>query len=180
MRLKKLLWGIAWIPFIVIKLVLSLLGLFIVPVSLWYFNSHNRWPKVFWLWYNDQEGCPDWWFKYADRKGGLIAKIPEFWWFAIRNPVNNFRYLFHDYPKEVLGWETNWDSEGVMEALQMLAAGQAMAYRWVWYGWKAGYRRVWLNSSGRYSEIWFGWKLGSDVPGLGFTWQIRLKRPIGN
>ena len=45
--------------------------------------------------------------------------------------------------------------------------------------WKAGYRRVWLNKDGTYGEIWLGWKLGSPVPGLGFTTQIRLKQAVG-
>jgi hypothetical protein len=72
------------------------------------------------------------------------------------------------------GWTSN-----AMEAADLIAAGKKVARRWRWTGWKAGYRRVWLTGATTYSEFWVGWKLGSSVPGLGFTVQARFNRRIG-
>ena len=66
-----------------------------------------------------------------------------------------------------------------MEADALIGPKVSTASRWVTYKWMASYRRVWLGKEGKYSEIWFGWKLGSPVPGLGFTVQIRINRDIG-
>lgn len=158
------------------------LGFIAVPLALHIcsYEPHKDrrevWPDLLWLWGNDQEGPPDWWDN-GERK------FAAFQWYATRNPVNNFRYLFKD-PVSV-NVATNWfhgGSSGVvvpMEAAFLREAGQAVAWRWLWAGPYAGYRRVWLNGQDRYSEIWFGWKLGSTVPGLGFTGQVRPKRKIG-
>ena len=116
------------------------------------------------------KGAPDY--------GNFIAKrFPRFWWLAIRNPIGNFRFLFKDRVPTV---ESNWNDAKPMEAAEMVKADQAVAYRWAWSGPYCGYRRVWLNKKqNTYSEIWFGWKVGSKVPGLGFTTQVRLNREIG-
>jgi len=148
------------------------LGLVMVPFAL----SRDSWPKYLWLWCNDEEGCPDWWLNVADGKGGFIGKFPRFWWYAVRNPVNNFRFIFKDRTAEL---DTNWFDPKPMEAANLLEAGQAMAYRWAYAGPFAGYRQVWLNSSDKYSEFWIGWKVSSIVSGLGFTFQYRRKRQIG-
>lgn len=171
--MKKLLYILSWIPFILLKLVLAILGLVAVPLAL----QFKTWPKLFWVWSNDEEGCPDWWLRSAWLRGGFISKFPKFWWYAVRNPVNNFRYIFKDIknPKT----ETDWDFGIPMESKELLLSGKDSAYRWTFSGWKAGYRKIWITKDEKYSEIWFGWKLGSSVPGLGFTTQVRLNRKIG-
>lgn len=156
---RKVLFVLSWIPFLLIKLVLALLGLVVVPIALWRKADMTKLP----VWGN-REGVLSFW------------KGSDFWWYAIRNPVNNLRFCFQD-PEEFYS-ETNWSMDS-MEAAEMQEAGQAMAYYWRWSGWKSCYRRVWLNDNLHYSEIWFGWKIGSSVPGLGFTSQVRLKRDIG-
>lgn len=181
---KKVFYCASWIPFFILKLCLAILGLVAVPMALGtrYVTiedyDEDHWPDLFWIWGNDEEGVPEWWFVRANQEW-YTRYWPRFWWYAIRNPVNNFRFLFEDYSIDQVGVETNWDFDAPMEATQMMLLGQASAFRWVWKGWKAGFRRVWLNNTQQYSEIWFGWKLGSHVPGLGFTAQVRLKRPIG-
>jgi len=181
------LLAILWIPFILIMTFPFVMvwpfvdlawwqaffpvGLFFLGLPIvWYAiknysTQSNAWPKVFTLWGNKEEGYPLW----AEQQG-----ISAWWWYAIRNPVNNKRYVFKEKkaPK-VYGWQ------GPMEAQDLIREGVGTATRWTHSGWKVGYRKVWLEGNDKYSEVWGGWKLGSDVPGLGFTMQVRLKRKIG-
>lgn len=179
----KVLYILSWIPISLIKISLAVLGLLAVPLALhacaYKHNMPHRdvWPDILWIWGNQEEGPPRWWqIDASGSKNPLVRWFPNFWWYAIRNPVNNMRYIFDDREGNL---KTNWYEDIPMEAHQMLAVGQQMAFQWVWNGPFAGYRRVWLNGQDRYSEIWFGWKVGSGVPGLGFTTQVRLKRKIG-
>ena len=182
--MSKLPFMLLWIPFLIIYPVLIVAGLIVVPLALLTQHltldepDYKHWPSAFWLWGNDEENVPEWWFVRANQEWH-IKPWPRFWWYAIRNPVNNARFLFNDTTPDQLHVETNWQDGWSMEAPQMLRIGQGMAYRWVRHGWKAGYRRVWLNGADKYSEFWIGWKLGSPVPGLGFTFQYRRKRLIG-
>lgn len=183
---KKGLYILSWVPMTLIHWALILLGLIVVPLGLLMQHmSLNRsepdkghWPTVLWLWGNDEEWVPAWWL-YDAREHWYTRYVPRFWWLAIRNPVNNFRFLFED---REANRETDWDLEhlGVpMEAPHMINAGYRSAYEWAWSGPYAGYRRVWLQGEDTYSELWIGWKVGSSVPGLGFTTQLRRKREIG-
>ena len=161
----KALHILSWIPIGLIKIALALLGLFVVPIALLF----NGWPRLLWLWGNDEESPPQWFYS-------LGRPFPDWWWYAIRNPVNNTRFIFKD---RAARYETNWSIRGPMEAQQLIDAGQVMAYRWASNGPFAGYRRVWLNGQDKYSEIWFGWKVSSIVPGMGFTMQWRRKVRVG-
>ncbi len=172
MRIKDVLSVVLWVPFIALKLALMIIGLVAVP-----FGIALDWRGPLWLWGNDEEGCPDWWLRRAKTENIVAKTFPCWWWYAVRNPVGNLRFLF----KEPRAYNeiTNWPPTAPMEAPQMINVGQGMAFRWRRAGFKSGYRRVWLNGRDKYSEIWFGWKLGSSVPGLGFALQVRLKRPVG-
>ena len=89
-----------------------------------------------------------------------------------------------------------------MEAQELLDNNVNKAYLWRWNGPFASFRIVWLNgfvpeedvgeepfivpkhlinmaTADSYNEFWIGWKVGSTVPGMGFTLQLRLKREIG-
>lgn len=145
-----------------------------VPLCLKFANGEFK--GIFWLWGNDEEGVPEWWMMRAKRVGGIRAKLPNWWWYAIRNPVNNFRFLFDDREAKR---ETNWNFDLPMEPQNLLDAGLSSAYMWSYSGIFASYRLVWLGEKGKYSEFWIGWKVGSPVPGMGFTTQLRLKRDIG-
>lgn len=172
-----LIWpfvDLGWLALAPVGLVF--LGLVLVPVAL----AFDTWPKLLWLWGNDEEQPPLWFMK----KG---RPCPTWWWYAIRNPVNNLRFVFADLAPVMTG---NWVQDS-MEARDLIKAGRIMAYRWAWRGPFAGYRRVWLKDAENwslsrdhpvpthYSEIWFGWKVGSTVPGMGFTTQVRLNREVG-
>jgi len=180
-RLQKGLHILSWIPLTLIIGVLWAIGLVAVPLALVLSEGDHKdqWPDFLWIWGNDEEQCPDWWYAVAKNKSWFIKTFPAFWWYAMRNVVNNHRFLLDDRDPEV---ETNWRREWAsqpMEASEMRDAGQTMTYKWSWSGPFAGYRRVWLKSSGLYSEFWVGWKVGSGVPGLGFTIQPRFNRVIG-
>lgn len=150
------------------------LGVVFVPIAIATRGQQSEdWPFIFWLWGNDEEGCPDWWFRVAENKGGFIAKFPAFWWYAVRNPVNNRRFIFKDREAKIDGWE------GPMEAQNLIDAGVKSATRWAYSGFFAGYRRVWLKKDNKYGEFWIGWKVGSTVPGLAFTMQLRRNAEIG-
>lgn len=166
---------------------LRFLGVVMVPLGL--VLTRGKMNGIFWLWGNDEEGCPDRWLdkmakltinpddewhqRAVDR---LRRMFPRFWWYAIRNSLGNFRFLFKDYPLDECYVHTNWVINQPMEAKQMRIAGVRKAWMWVAKGWKAGYRVVWLEGHDRYSERWYGWKVGGEtVPGCGFTWQRRTR-----
>jgi len=171
--LLKLFYILTWLVLVPLHLVLILMGLVIVPFSL----AMMKWPPVFWLWYNDEEGCPAWWIHTSVNSNFIAKTFPRFWWFAIRNPINNFRYIFKD--RKATKMESNWSLIEPMEAPQLIKKDQKTAYRWLANGIFAGYRRVWLHSTTKYSEFWIGWKINSKVPGMGFTLQLRLYRDVG-
>jgi hypothetical protein len=130
--------------------------------------------KTFPLYGNKEEGYPEWFDRYV-QNFWYKKLFPRWWWYSIRNPLNNMRFLFDDDKEfKIEGWQ-----EQSMEAHNLIIAGVTSATRWSYRGGMAGWRRVWLNGDDKYSEVWFGWKVGSTVPGLGFATQVRLKRDIG-
>lgn len=169
--ITKLLHIIQWIVVITLMLPFMILGAFtIVPLALLFKVDMKKLP----IWGNKEEGYPEWFDRYV--QDFWYKKIfPRWWWYVIRNPLNNMRFLFDDSKSfDIEGWEPQ-----SMEAHDLIIAGVTSASRWSYRGMTAGYRRVWLNDIDTYSEIWFGWKVGSTVPGMGFATQMRLKRDIG-
>jgi hypothetical protein len=189
-KLLKLFYVISWLPALLAKLILAILGIIAVPLAL-PFGSQERWeekkhyfPKLFFIWDNKEEGYPAWWPKYIARQEPdstgrkivqfLREKMPRFWWFAVRNPVNGFRYIFKDREAKFEGWQSK-----EMEAHNLIEAGVTHASRWAYSGVFAGYRSIKLNGDGTYNEFWIGWKVGSDVEGMGLTLQNRKDVKIG-
>ena len=188
--IKKWFYVLSWIPALLAKLLLAIIGLLAVMIAL-PFGSQEKWdkkghyfPKIFFIWDNKEEGCPNWWFKYIERQvpdstGEKIVqfcreKAPRYWWFAVRNPVNGFRYIFKDREAKFEGWQSK-----EMEAHDLIEAGVTSASRWAYSGLFAGYRAVKLNDDGTYNEFWIGWKVGSDIDGMGLTLQNRKYVKIG-
>ena len=186
----KLLHVVSWIPWLLLKLVLGIIGLIAIPIAL-PFGSQEKWektkgyfPKIFFIWDNKEEGYPAWWPKYIARQVPdstgekvvqfLREKMPRFWWFGIRNAVNGFRYMFKDREAKFEGWQSK-----DMEAHDLIEAGVMSASRWAYSGIFAGYRAVKLNGDGTYNEFWIGWKVGSDIDGMGLTLQNRKNVEIG-
>ena len=171
-----------WIPMAAVKVIAVLLGFIMVPLAL--LTRHmtldndtdreKHWPDIFWLWGNDEEGYPDWWKDKAKKKW-WTRYWPQFWWYTVQNPANNLRFVFKD---RLVTYSGDWP-KAAMEAKAIVAAGKTSATRWARGGPFVGYRRIWIHSNDKYTEVWFGFKVGSIVPGLGFTTQFRPKREIG-
>ena len=166
-KFKKFGYILSWIPMILLKLSLALLGLPIIAIAIKRWGSDSDdWPRLLAVWSNEEDGYPMW----AEKDG-----IGPWTWYAIRNPVNGLRYWFEDpIIFNVEGWQHN-----SMEAMDLIDARVDSAYYWRYKGAFAGYRKIWLNDDGTYNEFWIGWKVGSVVPGLGFTLQYRPHRTIG-
>ena len=95
---------IGWLVRAVIVWILTIMGLFIVPIALLFPNggtsvSDGRpiivLPDWAWLWSNDFDGASGdkrgWWNEHAPFGLGSKHFLSKFWWLAIRNPVNNLR-----------------------------------------------------------------------------------------
>lgn len=184
--LTKFLHMIQWFVVILITIPFILLGaLVVIPLALLFKADMRTLP----IWGNREEGYPAWFDVYV--QDYWYKKIfPRWWWFSFRNSLNNARFFFDDSkPYDVDGWQP-----ASMEAHDLMIANIRSASRWSYRGITAGWRRVWLTtvkkdiklykwvlvSAGEYyNELWFGWKVGSSVPGMGFTTQVRLYRDIG-
>lgn len=155
---------VVWPIFAVISLALRLLGLIVVPIALALKGRHsNNWPKVFWLWGNDEEGCPKWWLELAEDKWYTKA-FPCFWWYAIRNAVNNFRFTFLKEP----------------DTLHEISSGDVerdpgFQWRYRYGGWMDSLRITWgdVHPQDGKDEIYLGFKIGSSIGGVSFTAQAR-------
>ena len=146
----NLLSVILWIPAITLKIMLAIIGLVVVPFTkpdnvIYGNNEHPTPPK----WFRPE------WSEWAR----------DYWWRAIRNPVNNLRYFMDEPPIDELHGVQNCD-------VAVRTDGQTSAWRFV--------------RGGKYSEFWYvkrvgdeffefriGWKF-SGVPGFGPTIQFRL------
>lgn len=71
-----------------IRSILVLLGFVVVPIA-FYFRIGARFPKTFWLWDNQENGIfgPPWFHR------GYYDFWTCFKWCALRNPVNNLRFI---------------------------------------------------------------------------------------
>jgi len=183
-KFRALLYILSWIPVGAINFLLLLVGIPIVAIlSFWPMKS---WPRLTWIWQNDGDATdpvlgasvghdvPVWYYKKYGPKGeGWSAYRLRFAYMAIRNPVNNHRFLF----TEPESFKSSGDPDAFdMEGHLLEKRGIRSASGWRWSGFFAGYKRTWLKGPGKYSEFYIGWKIGSAVPGLGFTLQLRFNR----
>jgi len=182
-KFRGALYIASWIPVGIVNIVLWILG---VPIVAWYArDAMDTWPRWTWIWQNDGDASDPklgasghdvpWWYykKYGPEGEGWSPWRLRFAYMAIRNPVNNHRFLFED----VTSWRVSGDARAFdTEGSDLVRLGIHSAAGWRYTGWIAGFKRTWLNSSSKYSEFYIGWKVGSGVPGLGFTFQLRLKR----
>lgn len=102
-----------WSLILVIRIPATILGLVIVPIGLLFkvesninqpfsiYNTDRYWwhvglPKLFYLWSNARDGLK------GDKRGWYDAHtyfknsdsfLSQWWWGAIRNPVNNMRFI---------------------------------------------------------------------------------------
>jgi len=176
------LWRYPWVVvqflffIILIKVILQFIG-FIVCIPFCWKDSRD-WPKFLSIWAHRDGGDPEWWIvrDYHVRIHTWKYKFKHewsrrYWYSAWRNSVAGFKYLQKDTEKYKT-YGTWFDTD--MEYKDLKEANVTSAIRWRTYGWRDGIRWVKIYPEERkYREIWFGWKIGSPVPGLGFSSQIR-------
>ncbi len=110
-----------YIPlFILIQIaamILALIGLPICAVLAYGNFSHDyahtgkfHWPQWAWLWDNDEDGTfPEWY--HTTHPEWSLART-EFMWTALRNSVNNFRFVPGVSKKGRPMWIRNWTIRG--------------------------------------------------------------------
>lgn len=151
MSIKGLITIILWIPALAIKLLLALIGLVAVPLT----KPSNP------IWGNNEHPVPPHWFMPEKKE-----KLRDYVWRAIRNPVNNVRYLFEQPEPSIVS--------GVMDPDDAVRSGTVKsAARWIRSG---VYSEYWyLRRKGdKFFEFRIGWKF-SDVPGFAPTLQLGLR-----
>jgi hypothetical protein len=73
-------------------------------------NGAYHWPWAFWLWDNAEDGtCPTWYRKAHPTRSDATN---EFIWTALRNSVNNLRYVRGVSAKGRPLWLYNWTIRG--------------------------------------------------------------------
>ena len=152
--MKNVISALLWIPAALVKLILFVVGLVLVPFTspyhpIWGNEEHPYAPQWF---------KPDWPFK-----------LRQYWWRAIRNPVNNIRFLFEDIRLGDLEEQKGVPSPD--KAVREL--GRDSAWRWRRYKYFSEYMYMRRTGYKKYFEFRIGWKIASPVPGLGFTIQLR-------
>ena len=103
-----------WLFILLIRIPLILIGLFIVPIGICFnkvdyssarrftkYNTDRKWvlvtlPDWLWIWSNDEDGAlgdkRGWWD--ANCKSGYSRDfLSKYVWLALRNPVNNMRFV---------------------------------------------------------------------------------------
>lgn len=144
-----------WVPSLAIKLALAVTGLAVVPFTHPYKNP---------VWGNREHPVPPGWFMPEDADW-----IRDYVWRAIRNPVNNLRYLFDEPKAEIIGGDANPDvvvrKMGYESSLRYMRAGIFSEFWYLRYS----------ERFDRYFEFRIGWKF-SGVPGFAPTIQLRFGR----
>lgn len=154
-----LLTPLIWAVFGAIKIALLFAGLVAVPLT---FIA----PKLFWLYGNDEPG-----FRNED-----FDSIWALLWDRIgRNPIGNLKYLMEKIfgdPDEYKQWGVERHEKGTSDPME---AGDKFQWRARQSGLLTSIRATWGKPDGSKgkNEIYFGFKLGSNVPGIGFTTQVR-------
>jgi len=152
---------VVWPLFLLAKVVLFCVGLIAAPLRIL-----TDW-KILWLWGNDERG-----FRNEDFES-LRALL---WDRMIRNSSGNAKYAL----ETVFGDSKEFHQRGnvpqtsLHEKDPMENPGFKWRYRRV--GVLESFRVTWgkrRNKKGK-KEIYGGFKIGSNVPGFGFTFQMRI------
>lgn len=151
-QLVKNLVSIAlWIPALLFRLVLIVVGLFVVP-----FTDPETHP----IYGNREDPVPRSWFM-----PGKPEWLRDYCWRALRNPTNNLRYMIEE--PEVDAWYGDPDPDAATRKYDRKSAwrfSRAKLFSEFWYQRKC--------RDGEFFEFRFGWKF-SNVPGFGMTYQLR-------
>lgn len=149
-----------WAPALAVKLALAAIGLIAVPFTHPYKNP---------IYGNREHPVPPSWFMPEDADW-----IRDYVWRAIRNPVNNLRYIFERFEPEDGTVGVGWGHENPDHIVRNWR--RTPAWRFLRCGL---FSEFWfLHYSvhfDRYFEFRIGWKF-SGVPGFAPTIQLRFGR----
>ena len=182
------LWALAAL----VRFPLAVLGFVVVPVALRFSETvygplgdeHERLPRWAWLWDNDEDGIdgPPWYRNGYALKHPVAKHFPRFWWLAVRNPVNNLRFV---RPFMMVVDSRKVDYIG--DRFRSFSIHTARTHRraiWflAWQGWRAGFWLIRPRDDGTHLRIRIGWKVtpwdsyepveGRTV-GVGFQFMLR-------
>jgi hypothetical protein len=123
-----------WTVLALIRLPMTILGLFVVLVALPFAKEHdharlkvtwNEWtlirlPRWAWLWDNERDGAMGdtrgrFWFKQAPKFLGDNTFLKQYWWMAIRNPCNNFSRFMRPNGVDVRTLEITYKGDYVVK-----------------------------------------------------------------
>lgn len=182
---------ITWILYTILYVILIGLGHLIIPILLLIraYGPHFSWrysqiyqgfkPKwLFYLWSNEGDGLfpPEYEARYPDWSFFFRAWM----WSAVRNPVNNLRFIPFLNCK-IDPAKVKWIGSLGQNA-QLYEPNEKRTYWFFcWCGWYSNLRRLYLHR-GRLKEFWIGWRIWpNDIHGVteyrkhsaGFTLQWR-------
>ena len=91
---KILAWTTWFVSYFLIRLPLIIAGFILFPIM--YYTRDKKTDKLakfFWLWDNEEDGIygADFWIK---KYNGVRDFKTAYMWSAVRNPVNNMRFIF--------------------------------------------------------------------------------------
>jgi hypothetical protein len=136
-----------WVPALLLRLVLIVLGLVMVAVSL--LINDEVTPKAL-RWFGRVEEIPGWW------------KGSSYWWMAIRNPTGGVRF---EQPT----------AEKLPNPDRIVFNGQQRsATRWMRHGLKSEWWFLTRVNDETYFEFRIGWKYSGKLVKFSPTMQVRL------
>ena len=142
--------AIAWVPVIILKVILILIGLPLLAI-------------VFWL----DKDIPS-----LYRQG--VGRPLTWWELAIRNPVGGFGFiLLGRYPKRP------YTIHQLGEVLEATEGSKRFQWRIRYKGILMSFRALWIYNASKYGEVYIGWKLGSSPDELDFALSFRPYAQIG-
>lgn len=178
-----------WISMFVLRTILIVLGHIMIPIAMLFKAYEVRQSKfydkkiltwtwdIMYLWGNEEDGIdggPGYPFN-----GETWSQTRKIWtWTAVRNPVNNLRFVRpfsfkYDNVKDIKWIGTEPDA---------LKHQKVPNYYFASYKFYSCFRVHWTGSDGKLKEFWVGWKIRPSnaitgvspyqVPGVGFTSQI--------
>lgn len=185
-----------WVLLLLMRVVLILLGLVVVPLALPFrdwgkSDSDGRGitvlPRWAWLWSNDFDGSTGdkrgWWASHTPFGLSTHHWFSQFWWLAIRNPVNNLRKTrFGSCPVSgcFIYWSGDFkvrDKKGGQGTRMTMAKHRVTGKKWY------GFYMVHEWSDTRAFVVRLGFKIepwheNGDEPPKGFTFKINPWKAI--
>jgi hypothetical protein len=194
-----------WTVLALIRIPLMFLGLFVVPVALLFktesslkdpfteYNTGRSWwlvslPRWAWIWGNDREGAKGdrrgYWDANGIVWGGSDQFLNQWWWLAVRNPVNNMRFTrglsvnMREAKTRVLaGQQYVHDSRGVYGWQFLRADDQRFHYYSYYIVKKIGRKAAFAFRIGHKIEMWHNthdWSTDIQKAWKGFTISLRI------